>query len=102
MGFFATRKSAPGDSQSNSGKTFFDRHGYGGRLSPRRVGRQMNRLRMRPSDREYVKQVMTKFDAPFSRGITEEEFSQGLDEMKKNKRDRITDREIKRIKRIFR
>jgi len=56
---------------------------------------------MRPAEKEYVKSIMQKFDAPFSEGITRDEFQKGLDEMQRNKRDRITDAEIKKIKELF-
>jgi len=106
MGFFSTRQSSPTPGDSGSKKTgsersFFSRHGYGGRISPRRFGVKMRTMRMRPAEKEYVKSVMHKFDAPHTRGITEKEFLKGLDEMKINKRDRITEREIKRIKKHF-
>lgn len=106
MGFFSTKRSSPASNNSGSkskgrSRDFFSREGYGGRISPRRFGIKMRSMRMRPAEKEYVKSVMRKFDAPHSRGITEEEFSKGLDEMKINKRDRITDKEIKRIKKHF-
>jgi Ca2+-binding EF-hand superfamily protein len=106
MGFFNVKRPSPASNNSGSKgashiRDFFSRHGYGGRISPRRFAVKMRSMPMRPVEKEYVKSVMRKFDAPFSRGITKKEFMEGLDEMKKNKRDRITEREIKRIKKHF-
>jgi|AntAceMinimDraft_16_1070373.scaffolds.fasta_scaffold00428_3 Ca2+-binding EF-hand superfamily protein len=106
MGFLNSKRSSPASEDSGSKsvghtRSFFSRHGGGGRISPRRFAVKMRSMRMRPAEKEYVKSVMRKFDAPNSKGITEKEFSKGLDEMKTNKRDRITEREIKKIKKHF-
>jgi hypothetical protein len=105
MSFFAPKKQAPSSDQqkpssSRPKKNLFSRQG-GRPISQRRFNQRMMYARLRPAEKEYVKSVMKKFDAPYTRGITKEEFNKGLDEMKKNKRDRITDREIKHIKDAF-
>jgi len=106
MGFLNTRRASPtpskdGSNSTEHGRDFFSRHSYLGRISPRRFGIKLRSLHMRPAKKEYIKSVMHKFDMPFSRGITKKEFLEGLEEMKTNKRDRIAQREIKRIKKHF-
>lgn len=106
MGFF-TPSHPSKDSFDNSGagpikkKDFFGRYGFGSRISPRVFANRMRYAMMRPAEKEYVKSVMQKFDAPLSKGITREEFQKGLGEMQRNRRDRITDPEIKKIKDLF-
>jgi len=72
-----------------------------GRLSKKQFGLYLNRVPLRPWEREYIKRVMEKFDTSYSLGITRKEFHKGLDEMAKNPRDRISKAHIERIKKYF-
>ncbi|MEA3453228.1 MAG: hypothetical protein U9Q96_02765 [Patescibacteria group bacterium] len=106
MGLFTSRRtsSSSGSSESNSkgsGRNFFDRSRYGGKISSKGFGVKMRSMRLRPVEKEYVKSVMEKFDSHHSRGITKEEFLQGLDEMKANKRDNISDAEVEKLRKHF-
>ena len=86
---------------SNKKKSnIFDTHG--GKLTKKQFEQRLRRVPLQSWRKEYVKRVMEKFDGPkYSRGITEKEFQQGLDEMAKNKRDRIERKHIERIKKYF-
>ena len=78
----------------------FSRHG--GKLTRRQFGLYVDRIpHFHPSEREYIKRVMERYDTRTSRFITREEFFKGLDEMEKNKKDPITRQEIERIKKAL-
>jgi len=92
-------ESKKGDQEKHG---FFDRYGATGRVYPGRFARRMRRVKyLRPYQKEYVTRLMERFHSPTSRGITKKEFEQGLQELKTNKRDRITDRDIEKIKKAF-
>lgn len=73
----------------------------GGRLTPRQIERYLWRVPLRVSEKEYVERVMEKFDRPYSRWVTREEFFKGLEEMAKNPRDPISKQEVEMIKKYF-
>ena len=92
MGIFGryTRKS----------NNIFSKHG--GKLTRKQFEQRLKRVPLQSWQREYVKRVMERFDEPrYSRGITEKEFNEGLDEMAKNTKDRIEHKHIERIKKHF-
>ncbi len=101
MGLFNTSKyrNIKNIRQGSSKPDIFKQRG--GKLYKRRVDRRINRLPITRTQKEYVKQVMSKYDRPGSRGVTREEFLSGLDEMAKNTKDSIKQSEIKRIKEHF-
>jgi len=96
MGFFSSNKDSD---NKEARKDIFSRHG--GKITKKLFDQHINRLTLRPAQREYVKQVMEKHNARHSKGITRKEFHKGLDEMAKNTRDSIKEREIKRLKKHF-
>lgn len=62
----------------------------------------MDRLPIRPDQREYTKRVLERYDNPgWDQGITREEFLKGLDEMAKNPHDPISPQEVERLKQHF-
>jgi len=71
---------------------------YGGKISKKRLNRRLDRMPLNTIQKEYVKQVMSKHDRYGSRGITREEFQEGLKEMEVNVRDPIKKEHIRRIK----
>jgi hypothetical protein len=74
----------------------------GGRISRERLESFIERAPLNQYDKEYLKQVMKKFDTPYySPGITKEEFLKGLLEVEKNARDSIEKYEVDRIKKFF-
>ena len=80
-------------------RDIFSRHG--GKVTKKLFDQHINKLPLHVWQREYVKQVMEKHNTIYSRGITRQEFHQGLDEMAKNTRDPIRERKIKRLKKHF-
>jgi hypothetical protein len=66
-----------------------------------KVRQYIDRVPLRPDQREYVKRTLERFNYPTSKGITREEFFKSLDEMAKNQKDPITPQQIERIKRAF-
>ena len=97
MGLFNFNNKSSGD--KNPRRDIFSRHG--GKITKKLFDQHISRLPLRPAQREYVKQVMEKHNARYSIGITREEFHKGLDEMAKNTRDSIKEREIRRLKKHF-
>lgn len=73
----------------------------GGMIGKRRLNRQVDRMAFSPVQQEYIKQVMAKYHRFGKRGVTREEFNQGLDEMARNTRDPIKRIDIDRIRRHF-
>lgn len=74
---------------------------YGGKISKKRLDRRLDRMPLNRTQKEYVKQVMAKHDRYDSRGITREEFHEGLKEMESNVRDPVKKEHIRRIKEHF-
>lgn len=75
---------------------------YGGRISSKRLARKIDRTPLSRTQREYVKQVMAKYDKFGSIGVTRKEFKEGLHEMEINTRDSIKKKELENIKKHFR
>jgi len=98
--FNASRFRKSGGGGMRSGKPDIFKPG-GGKLYKARFQRRVGRLPLSRMQKEYVKQVMAKYDRPGSKGITRGEFMAGLDEMAKNTNDNIRQQEIKRIKEHF-
>ena len=88
-----------GDSKPESHKDIFSR--YGGKISSKRLAREIDNVPLSQTEREYVKQVMAKFDHYGSVGVTKEEFLNGLREMEMNSKDPIQRREVTRIREKF-
>jgi len=85
---------------TNKKYNFFDKQG--GKLTRRQFEQRLRRVPLQSWQREYVERVMERFDEPrHSRGITQEEFHKGLDEMAENPKDRIDQKHIDRIKKHF-
>jgi len=81
---------------------FFNRAGATGKIYPGRFAKRMKRVKyMKPFQKEYVTRLMERYHSATSKGITTKEFEQGLQELKTNKKDRITDRDIEKIKKAF-
>ncbi len=74
---------------------------YGNKMTMNQLKYRIDRLPLYSHEKEYIKAVLAKFEHPTSRYITKEEFLKALDEMKKNKRDLISEEEVERIKRYF-
>ena len=74
MGFFSSNKDS-GNKETR--KDIFSRHG--GKITKKLFDQHINRLALRPAQREYVKQVMEKHNARHSKGITREEFLKAFD-----------------------
>ena len=56
---------------------------------------------MKAFQKEYVTRLMERYHSSTSRGITKQEFEQGLQELRTNKKDRVTERDIEKIKKAF-
>ena len=80
-------------------KDIFERHR--GRLTLRQIEQYLLRVPLFATEREYVERVMEKFDTPYSRWITKEEFLKGLEEMARNPKDPLSKEEVERIKKYF-
>ena len=99
MSPFSTSKYRSGDSGQKPTRDIFSR--TGGRLGKVKLNRRISRLPLNRTQKEYVKQVMAKYDTFGSRGVTRKEFHKGLDEMARNQRDPITRKHIEKIKKHF-
>ncbi len=84
---------------TNKKYNIFGKHG--GKFTRKQFARRLRSVPLQSRQKEYVESVMERFDARHSRGITEEEFHEGLDEMAKNPKDRIDRKHIERIKKHF-
>ena len=75
---------------------------HGGVMSQEQIGQYLDMVSLLPEQRNYVKQVLMKFDVPaYSAGITQQEFFKALDDMTQNTGDPIGPAEIERIKARF-
>ncbi len=101
MIFFSPSKPKPSTPSPEDKRiaSLFDRKG--GRLTMADIQWHLNRVPLYPHEREYVKAVLSKYEHPYSRFITKEEFYKALDEMAKNQKDAIDRYDIERIKRYF-
>jgi len=72
-----------------------------GRLYKTPMEKRIGKIPLSKTQKEYVKEVMAKYDRPESKGVTREEFLHGLDEMAKDKTNPIKQRDIEKIKRRF-
>lgn len=92
--FRAMGKGDPGQNKDIFAKS-------GGLLGKMKMNKQIDKMPLKPVQQEYIKQVMAKYQRYGKRGITREEFNQGMDEMARNTGDPIKRIDIERIKRHF-
>ena len=89
-------------SKESNNYGFFNRHGATRKVFPERLARRMRRVKyLKPYQREYVTRLMERYHSSTSKGITKKEFEQGLKELETNKRDRITHRDVEKIRKAF-
>lgn len=74
---------------------------FGGRLPLGYVDERVSQVPLSPREKEYIKQVIAKYNYPGSQGITRKEFRKALEEMARNEHDSVTREEVKRIKKYF-
>lgn len=87
--------------KTQSKRDVFSRY-YRERLTPKQLERELWKVPLSRTDKEYVKRVMERFSHPYySQGITREEFERGLKEMEENYNDPIDKKEIERIRKHF-
>ena len=78
---------------------------YGGRMTSEDFNRHIDKSILRKVQKEYVKEIMGKFDKPYEhrpdRRITEQEFQQGLREMVKDFQGPIKREDVETLKKHF-